>query len=124
MHKALENELALHQYETRQDAVKLVKLLHPEFIEIGYSGKTHSYESTLQSLLQEEPSSYKIWSQDFECIELAENLMLLVYREARLKSGILSHHTKRSSIWVKIGDNWQIKFHQATPVDPFPKLGG
>ena len=35
-----ELETSLHQFEVRNDEAKLRELLHQQFIEIGYSGRT------------------------------------------------------------------------------------
>ena len=115
-------EVALHKFEVRTDRSKLETLLHDSFIEIGYSGKTYTYKSILNMLSNEEPSEFIIWSQDYEYIELTPNLIQLIYKQARMdKDGVLSRYAKRTSIWSKNKDRWQMKYHQATPTEAFEK---
>jgi hypothetical protein len=115
-----ELEIALHQYEIRTDLKRLAKLLHPEYIEIGYSGRTFDFNSIIESVSSEPKPNFEIWSQSYQFIELDSNIVQLIYKSARLGNhGNLSRHAKRTSIWVKESDWWQVKFHQATPVGTF-----
>jgi hypothetical protein len=115
-------EIALHQHEVRTNLDKLKELLHPEFVEIGYSGGTYNFNSMLESLLSERQTDFEIWSQDYECNEYAPNIVQVIYLSASLsKDGNLTRHAKRTSMWVNETGNWKIKFHQATPVDAFEK---
>ncbi|MCW8328727.1 nuclear transport factor 2 family protein [Photobacterium sp. SDRW27] len=117
-----ELEEALHQFEVRTDPNQLKTLLHDSFIEIGYSGETYNYQTILDELLVEEPSSFVIWSQDYEYIELAPDFFQLIYREARMdENGTLSRHAKRTSLWFNNNGQWQMKYHQGTPTDAFDK---
>lgn len=117
--KALEIEL--HQPAIRVDKIRVTELLHPDFIEIGYSGKTWDFETTLAGIAQT-PASYVIWSQSYQTLEYAEGVIQLMYLSANVdEHGDLFRHAKRTSIWVNVGGKWQMKFHQATPVEPFER---
>lgn len=117
-----EKEVMLHQYEIRKDIEQLKSLLHPNLIEIGYSGKTFDFDSTIADLPNEEQPDYSVWSQDYEYIELATDLVQLIYKAARLnKDGTLSRFAKRTSIWQNNNGQWQMRFHQGTPTDAFEK---
>jgi len=117
------HEMALHQYGTRSDVEKLKLLLHREFIEIGYSGKTYDYQSVINSLVSASPPNYEIWSQNYEYTRYASNVVQIRYLSAHESvDGTLSRHAKRTSIWVKEAKQWQMKFHQATPAPAFEKL--
>lgn len=122
MDKIRELETALHHPEIRTNREQLMRLLHPEFVEIGYSGRTYDFDTIINSLLDEEPSAYTMWSQNFETTQLADDVFLLIYEQARIdEHGILSRHAKRSSVWTKNNDQWQIIFHQGTPTEPFER---
>ncbi|XOV78282.1 MAG: DUF4440 domain-containing protein [Aestuariibacter sp.] len=115
-------EESLHQYETRSDPEALKKLLHPDFKEIGYSGRYFDFDSIVNDVLNEEKPNYSIWSQDFDYVELAANLVQLNYKEARIDvDGNLSRCALRTSIWQKTGSHWQVRFHQGTPTETFIK---
>ena len=116
-----ELEVALHQSDIRTNIDKLTKLIHPAFVEIGYSGKTYDFKAVLKSM-SELPPFFVIWSQDFEYSEYAEGVVQVTYLSANIdQQGNLSRHAKRTSIWVNETGNWQMKFHQATPVPTFDK---
>lgn len=114
-------EIELHQPATRKDADRVAELLHPEFIEIGYSGTTWNFNSTLKNIGLV-PPQFTIWSQDFEFIEYTEDVVQLIYLSANVNEhGHLFRHAKRSSIWVREAGKWRMKYHQATAIDGFEK---
>jgi len=114
-------EIALHQQNIRTDIDRLTELLHPEFVEIGYSGRTFDLKSTFISM-SELPSDFILWSQSYEYIKYALDVVQVIYLSANIdKHGNLYRHAKRASIWVNESGNWQMKFHQATPVATFEK---
>ena len=118
--KLLAMEVALQKHENRTNISQLKALIHPEFLEIGYSGKTHDYNSTLKNLLSENNSELIVWSQDFRCTKFAPTVIQITYKSAlQDKKGNLSRHSKRSSIWVNMTEGWKILFHQGTPTDEF-----
>lgn len=116
----IEQEVLLQQYETRQNEHEVMRLLHPDFVEVGRSGRSFDLQSILELMENEEPSTGKIHSQSFECIALEPSVQLLLYKSAWVDSkGSASLYTKRSSIWVFTGEKWQLKYHQGTPCEPF-----
>ncbi len=117
-------EFTLQQPNTRSNPDKLKQLLHPGFVEIGYSGTTWDFDSIIESLLSEPESKSQPWSQDFQLVAYTPGVAQLLYRSANLAAdGTLSRFAKRSSIWVRDNGYWQVKFHQATPTTPFAKNG-
>ncbi|ELR67904.1 hypothetical protein C942_00212 [Photobacterium marinum] len=116
----IEQEIALHQHEVRTNKTEAKRLLHPDFREVGISGISFDYKSIMAMMEEEEPSSLRIHSQDYECIELSHNVMLLLYKSAFIdNSGNYKHFAKRSSVWVFNGQQWQMKYHQGTECESF-----
>jgi len=114
-------EIELHQQAVRKDTKRIVELLHPEFIEVGYSGNTYDFSSTVKSI-SGLPSNFEIYSQSYEFVEYAKGIVQVIYLSANIdEEGNLFRHAKRTSIWVNEGDNWKMKYHQGTPVAPFEK---
>ena len=114
-------EIVFHQQVVRTSIDKLTELLHPSFIEVGYSGKTYDFNSMLENQLKP-PLDFVVWSQDYEYYEYASDIVQVNYLSANLeKDGSLSRHAKRTSIWVKESCNWQMRFHQGTPIATFEK---
>jgi len=114
-------ETSIHQHEVRSSINKLKEILHPDFVEIGYSGKTYDFKSMLENL-PKLPLDFIVWSQNYEYYEYAPNIVQVNYLSANLeKDDSLSRHAKRTSIWVKHLNSWQMRFHQGTPVAAFEK---
>ena len=116
----IEQEIALHQYETRQSKTDIARLIHGDFREVGESGISYDYQSIIEMMGNEQPSNGFIHSQNYECIQLEASAQLLLYKSASVDElGKKSHFAKRSSIWVLNGTQWQLKYHQGTACEPF-----
>ena len=116
-------EETLSQKEIRANLDELNTLIHEEFIEIGYSGTTYTKPNILTLLLNENTPDTESYSQEFQYINLSADTILLLYQSARInQNGQLKRHAKRTSIWFNNEGNWQLKFHQGTPTEPFEKL--
>ena len=94
---------------TRKDASALERLITDDFIEIGSSGVLYNKRQTIDALLQSEPFRYEI--ADFCVRELAENIVMAIYRITVFREGMPATVSMRSSIWV----SGRIVFHQGTP---------
>jgi hypothetical protein len=56
---------------------------------------------------------------DFEVRLLGAGVALVTYRSiASSRPGEMATETRRSSIWVKSNDAWQMTFHQGTRISP------
>lgn len=116
----IEQEIALHQvwFNTNKSVVE--RLLHPEFREVEESGRSYNFYEITAFMGNEKRSADIVHSQDYECINLDSNTILLLYKSALLKpTGEYSSFAKRSSIWVKSGSLWQMKYHQGTHCQAF-----
>jgi hypothetical protein len=92
----------------------LEQLLHPDFDEVGRSGRSYNRD-TIISFLSTQESQPVVASETFAVSELGPGVALLTYRSAHFESGkTLMHHTLRSSVWVKTGAGWQLRYHQGT----------
>ncbi|MDH4050858.1 MAG: nuclear transport factor 2 family protein [Rubrivivax sp.] len=107
-------ELELHHPGVRCDRERLGTLLHPEFHEVGRSG--HQYDrDTVISQLSSHPAQSNVVSDGFAVVELCPQVALLTYRSAHIELGdVLGNHALRSSLWVKSGAVWQLRYHQGT----------
>jgi hypothetical protein len=84
-------EVELHHPGVACDVARLEQLLHPDFHEVGRSGRP-----------------------------LGAGVALLTYRSAhRRLDGSLEQHTYRSSVWVEGEGRWQLLYHQGTPTEGF-----
>lgn len=114
-------ECDLHSLSTRADVSRVEALLHPEFREIGYSGRSYQRSDMLALLRREAEDAAQgeppqVQALDFSAQLLAPGLVLLSYRSAHLDGqGRLHRHSHRSSLWRLGPEGWQMQFHQGTP---------
>lgn len=104
--EALERELLLP--ETRADLGRTGVLLHPDFTEIGSSGRIWTRDAMMMSLEENPggPAELEILGAD----RVGEQTVLLTYRTHKRTGTAL-----RSSLWVHDGAQWRLRFHQGTP---------
>lgn len=112
-------EVRLHDSQVRSDAVQLQALLHEDFLEFGRSGGVHGRADTVDSLgAASEP--LHLVSDSFALVRLGPDSALLTYRSASVaEDGTAGRLTLRSSVWLRTGQGWQMRFHQGTPTQPF-----
>ncbi len=92
----------------RGDMGRTAVLLHPDFMEIGSSGRVWARDAMMMAL-EEDPGE----RTDIEILgtdRIGTSAVLLTYR-----SFARSGTTLRSSLWVLDGDRWRLRFHQGTP---------
>ncbi|WAC75521.1 DUF4440 domain-containing protein [Roseateles sp. SL47] len=108
-------EVELHHPGVRCSEERLRALMHPEFDEVGRSGRIYTLETVTRFLLSDhEPPD--VVPDAFRVVRLAEDIALLAYRSAhRSADGGLTLHTLRSSVWMKTAVGWQLRYHQGTP---------
>jgi hypothetical protein len=117
-------ERELHTPEVRGAARRLAALLHPEFVEIGRSGRTYSRDEVLGEF-SATPFEHVVWSQDYVASTVIAGVILLTYRTAHVGSdGALDQFTARASLWQQTPAGWQLRFHQGTPTEPFERAAG
>lgn len=90
----------------RGDVDAAARLLHPDFMEFGRSGRAWDRESVL-AMMASDPGVAGPAS-GFVPARLTDDVVLLTYRSA--------DGTLRSSIWMRDVDGaWVVRFHQGTP---------
>jgi ribonuclease HI len=103
---ALEEELL--RPETRADFGRMAMLLHPDFAEIGESGRMWSREEIINALRADPAAGGEL---DLLAVErLGEESILVTYR-SRGRGG----SSLRSSLWLREAGQWRLRFHQGTP---------
>jgi haloalkane dehalogenase len=112
LEELMQREPIFHRPELGTSRAALEDMTHPEFSEIGASGRSYSREFVLAELEKRyQHPTEDIWeTSDFHCRELATDVYLLTYT-------LLQDHvrkTRRSTIWQRTGSGWKILFHQGT----------
>lgn len=92
----------------RSDSSRVAGLLHPDFAEIGRSGRLWGRDDTLQALASEESEVVELEVLATDVV--ADGVILLTARTTDVRGGTL-----RSSLWQRSGDRWRLRFHQGTP---------
>jgi len=117
---AIEGELRLLDPVVRSSADVLAALLHPDFREIGTSGRLWERRTIIAALTAPDaPHPGPLTASRMRGDQLASDLVHLTFdTESR---GLRSH---RSSLWRLTGSGWRLYFHQATPFidDPFAEV--
>ncbi|MEE2523194.1 ribonuclease HI family protein [Pseudarthrobacter sp. J75] len=102
----LERELLVP--EVRADIGRTGVLLHPDYQEIGASGRMWSRDAILLEL--EEDPGEKLRMDVLGADRVGTSAILLTYRSYSRTGSVL-----RSSLWVLDGEQWRLRFHQGTP---------
>lgn len=102
-------ELQLLEPATRRDRAELERLLHPEFREVGASGKTWDRDALIEVLTHEQAPVASV--ERLAARPVAGDVVLVTYLA---ESG--GRRSLRSSLWVH-QQGWRMLFHQGTPVD-------
>jgi hypothetical protein len=114
--KELEQQL-LNPVIRRNEAL-VAPLLADDFIEFGASGRVFDKASILEDLKNEPPRPASRLT-DFAIRELSPTIILATYRATRFNAeGEPISQSHRSSIWTHVNGQWQITFHQGTPIPP------
>ena len=103
-------EAALLDQAVRRDPEAVSDLLHDDFFEFGRSGRYWSRSDIIDLLAGEQGHTMEMSSPS--AVLLSEGIALLTYRSRHLITGAVA---LRSSIWIKQGDSWKLRFHQGTP---------
>ncbi|MFF8634215.1 DUF4440 domain-containing protein [Streptomyces pilosus] len=112
---AIEGELRLMDPAVRSSRTEVVRLLDPEFTEVGASGRRHTYEEMIAELHDQPGSSADgpvHEPSEITGVLLAPGLVHLTY-ETRFGG----RRALRSSLWREQGETmgWRMYYHQATP---------
>ena len=91
------------------DARTLYELIADDFLEFGASGRTWTAAEVREALATEPARDVPM--EDFAVTRLAVGVALVTYRSRDPR------HAKRSSIWVRRGGRWVMRFHQGTLAD-------
>ncbi|WP_200958112.1 ribonuclease HI family protein [Nocardioides sp. Soil805] len=92
--------------EVRSDRGAMAALLHPEWQEIGQSGRLWTREELLAEM---GPLGVEISLDVVSTERLSPDTILLLWRSITDDGSVL-----RSSLWVRTSHGWQQRFHQGT----------
>jgi len=103
-------ERSLTDPAVRRSVSLVSDLLHAEFTEVGSSGEVYERDAMIEMMTSESPGEVII--RDFTAEQLSEDAVLVRYRSV----GTSGQEARRSSIWIRSGERWQLRYHQGTRV--------
>ncbi len=110
--KIRELEESLWRSETRFDLEYMDKILAPDFVEFGRSGRIYKREDTLAVPKEESLKEFEL--QNFLVFQIDTNVFLVTYVSRVMFDEL--EVGNRSSLWSKTPEGWKLRFHQGTAV--------
>ena len=111
-------ELALLSSAVRRDPAAVARLLHPEFVEIGRSGRRWTYTDTIEALAGENDRDTPA-TDEWSVQQIAPHLLLATFRVRGAQQD--SRHT---SLWDVSDGAPRLRHHHGTFVAEQRSRGG
>jgi uncharacterized protein YhfF/GNAT superfamily N-acetyltransferase len=92
-------------------------VLAPDFAEIGASGRRWTRAEILE-VLHADPPDPSISIEAFAVADLDPGVVLATYDTRGIAPDGTEHRSRRSSIWLRGDDRWQLRFNQGTGATP------
>jgi ribonuclease HI len=104
-------EESMWRTETRFDSAYMNAVLHPDFAEVGRSGRVFTRDEVLA--MPEVPISVEIPRATFSAAEIVDGVALVSYETVPVDS--MHGAAFRSSVWLLVDSRWLLRYHQGTP---------
>ena len=111
----------VHTLRKSKDVNGIKSLLTDDFDYVGGDGRLHHRDELIGDMQDGTLRDFKLYEP--EAVQIDSNAALLTYnaildmREGD-DPGMVPRYQKVSDLWVKQGNEWRLKFEQATPVRP------
>ena len=105
-------EEGLWLIDTRGDLGWMDRILHPDFVEVGMSGRTYSREQVLAVDIDGLEANVPL---DGYRMDLVDEDVALVRYKSRDHIGDETRIAERSSLWINTNEGWRLRYHQGTP---------
>lgn len=108
-------EKAIPEAQKKHDIDFYKRTLTDDFVAVGTDAKLHAKEEILEDLRSTDLVEYRPY--DIQVVQLNDGAAVVTYdvviQMSRYDEDI-PRYQHISSIWVKLGDDWKLKFQQAT----------
>ena len=108
-------EKAIPEAQKKHDIDFYKRTLTDDFVAVGTDAKLHAKEEILEDLRSTDLVEYRPY--DIQVVQLNDGAAIVTYdvviQMSRYDEDI-PRYQHISSIWVKMGDQWKLKFQQAT----------
>ena len=117
----MEKSNEVHSLRKSKDVNGIKLLLTDDFDYVGGDGRLHQRDELLGDMQDGTLRDFKLYEP--QAVQIDSNAALLTYnaildmREGD-DPGMAPRYQKVSDLWVKQGNDWRLKFEQATPVRP------
>lgn len=99
---------------------KITYFLADDFTEVNYSGVSKNKSDVAKEVTNEDLRGHTIETKDYQFIFHYRHHFAITYKSALLSpEGHYVRAAQRISIWVKRNGRWQLRHHQATPMEAF-----
>jgi hypothetical protein len=113
---------ALPQAEQAKDAGALQRLLSDDFQQVGSEGTLHPKRDLLDDAREGRLTGFTLYN--FKVLPLDDNVAIVTFDAVILQpegdDDVAPRYQHFSDVWVKQGDEWRLRFQQATarrPID-------
>ena len=114
MDDIVELERMLWRPESRNDPEVVDRLLHRDYVEVGSSGRLWARDEILEPV-----GEFTAELADFSAVSLTADVVLVTYTSVVADlpgtDEVTQRPVRRTSLWVRSGDRWGLRFHQGTP---------
>ncbi len=106
-------ELEVQDAQCRASQSRLAEIFAPDFVEIGASSRRWDLDSTLQMLRDDaqDPDVAGIEVRDLRARYLTPDVIQVFWTSHRA-----GRRARRTSIWRRHQGQWQLVYHQGTPI--------
>jgi hypothetical protein len=117
----MEKSNQVHSLRKSKNVSGIKSVLCDDFEYVGGDGRLHHRDELLEDMQDGSLRDFKLYEP--RAIEIDSASALLTYnaildmREGD-EPGMAPRYQKISDLWVRQGDEWRLKFEQATPVRP------
>jgi hypothetical protein len=117
----MDKSTEVHSLRKSKDVNGIKSLLTDDFDYVGGDGRLHHRDELIGDMQDGTLRDFKLYEP--EAVQIDSNAALLTYnaildmREGD-DPGMAPRYQKVSDLWVKQGNEWRLKFEQATPVRP------
>jgi hypothetical protein len=109
------NDKAFGEAQKKKDIDFLKRTLTDDFVGVGTDGKLYDKGDVLENTRMADIQEYRPY--DIEVLPMSENAAVITYEciiRMTLYDEPIPRYQHISSVWVKQGEQWRLKFQQAT----------
>ena len=111
------SEKSLIEAKKKDDGAFFKRTLSEDFTLVGVDGELHERQEAMDEL--GDSGLLELMAYDIKVVAVGENAAIVTYNAIVRKApeedqGPPPRYQHFSSVWVKQGDAWKLKFHQAT----------